>query len=333
MRSTLFSYIFGISLFLLPYYSEACVCAFSGDFSIEKMNEYDYVALVKVGRLILPMDKKDDETIQRFFEAEITEIDRFKGDPISKLKVFGGHRSFTYQTSCDLGIDPGEEWIVFGNKLNDEIAINYCSFTQIYRNEDGLRQWQYGKGITELILLDSTFNSKSRNYLELDKDSIFYENGFLERAQQFKNGKVHGKVTYFYPDGKNFGFVSYKNGVQDGPYLWLNPNGTISLEGKKRMGKDFKKRTFYKLTSRGKSPSMISFYDKKGNLNKFLDFGFGINDQKSYLRERTKFYSKKNRIVTVYYNENGDKEEEYVTDFAGNQIDLIQFDEIGKPMD
>ncbi len=131
MRSTLFSYFFGISLFLLPYYSVACVCAFTGDFSIEKMNEYDYVALVKVGKLIPPIEKKDDESIQRYFEAEVTEIDRFKGGPISKLKVFGGHRSFNYHTSCDLGIDPGEEWIIFGKKLNDEIEINFCSFTQI----------------------------------------------------------------------------------------------------------------------------------------------------------------------------------------------------------
>ncbi|WP_111670326.1 toxin-antitoxin system YwqK family antitoxin [Algoriphagus litoralis] len=167
----------------------------------------------------------------------------------------------------------------------------------------------------------------------MDKDSIFYQNGILERAQQFKNEKIHGKVTYFYPEGKNFGYVSYKNGIQDGPYLWVNPNGTISLEGKKRIGKDFKKRTFYNLSSRGKSASMISFYDKKGNLKKFLDFGVGFNDQKTYLSERTKFYPKKDQIVTVHYNENGDKEEKSIRDFAGNQIDLIRFDKKGKPID
>ena len=182
-----------------------------------------------------------------------------------------------------------------------------------------------------MILLDSAFNTKSRNYLELDKDSIFYENGFLERTQAFKKGKIHGKVSYFYPDGKNFGYVSYKNGIQDGPYLWLNPNGTISLEGQKRMGKDFKKRIFYKLSSQGKSPSMISYFDRKGNLKKFLDFGY--DDQKSYLSEKTNLYRKRNRIVTVHYNENGDKEEVYITDFGGNQIDLIRFDKEGKPID
>lgn len=331
MRSALFSYIFGIILLFLPDFSFACVCAYTGDFSIEKMEDYDYVALIKVGKLIPPVDTNDKEELPRFFEAEIFEINRFKGESMSKIKVFGGHRDFQYQTSCDLGIDTGEEWIVFGERFEGEIIFSYCSHTTIYKTEIGLRQWQYLNGIKELTLLDSTYNKESRDYLELDKDSIFYENGKLERAQQFKNGKLHGKVTYLYPDGQSYGFVSFKNGVQHGPYRWMNSNGSINLEGRKRRGKDFKKRIFYKLSSQEKSPSMISYFDRKGNLKKFLDFGY--DGQKSYLSEKTNFNRNRDRIVKVFYSENGKKNEVYISGFSGNQIDLIRFDEKGKRID
>jgi antitoxin component YwqK of YwqJK toxin-antitoxin module len=313
-------------LFVLPQLSNACSCALEGDFKVEEVEEYDYVALVKIGK-ITPMDTSNRDQRPWFYYAEFTEISNFKGETPTQLMIYGGHPSFGYWTSCDLGVDVDEEWLLFGEKVDGKISIGSCSRSVIYRKANGVRDWSFNRGIEQLILLDSAFNKVSADYLQINVDSIFYDNGQLERSQEFKNGELHGKVNYFFPDGTVYGSSRFKKGFQNGHFYWNTSNGNLELEGKKRRGKNFKKRIFYSLGSPNR-PRMISIFDKNGETVKFLDYHY--EEKENYLGSKTVYNRKNNKIITTYYNQNGLKTEINIRDFQHNQIDLIQFDEKGK---
>lgn len=54
-----------------------------------------------------------------------------------------GNRKFGYATSCDQGIDTGEEWLIFGNLNDDQIEVFSCTRTSIYKSDEGKRNWQH----------------------------------------------------------------------------------------------------------------------------------------------------------------------------------------------
>jgi len=96
-------------------------------------------------------------------------------------------------------------------------------------------------------------------FLDRDKDSVwnYYaeEDGSIRITENWKNGKLDGQVTSYYPGGeiseitewrdgvKNGPWIqyfengekkttcSYNSGLKDGPYLTFYPDGSTELEG------------------------------------------------------------------------------------------------------
>lgn len=116
-----------IFLFISPLW--ACKCAMRGDFSLAEVEEYDYIALVKIGKTT-QMDTTGEIRRKPFyFIAEIEEIANYKGTPLNQLKIIGGKKEFGYWSSCDFGIDEGEEWLIFRKSEEEGIFIWPCGRT------------------------------------------------------------------------------------------------------------------------------------------------------------------------------------------------------------
>lgn len=90
-----------------------------------------------------------------FFTAEIQEIQVFKGSSVTSLKIIQGKRKFGYFTSCDQGIDTGEEWLIFGNLNNDQIEVNSCTPTSQFKIAGGGMDWQYDRTLKKIKILES----------------------------------------------------------------------------------------------------------------------------------------------------------------------------------
>lgn len=136
MKSFLLLFSICILTFFSPLKCFACKCISKLDFTSSEIAEYDYIALVKIVNTS-PMDTTAGLRNIRpwFFNAQIEEIQRFKGDPIINLEVLGGKKEFGYISSCNLGIDTGEEWLIFGELKDDgRIQINSCSRTIVYNS-------------------------------------------------------------------------------------------------------------------------------------------------------------------------------------------------------
>lgn len=123
--------LFSLILFLLKVSTaEACKCAVTLDFSVEEIEKYAYIAVVKIGQKT-PMDSSalTQRELPYYFTAEIDEITVFKGNPRQSLKIQGGMREFGYYSSCDYGIDEGETWLIFASKVGREIELTPCTRT------------------------------------------------------------------------------------------------------------------------------------------------------------------------------------------------------------
>jgi len=65
---------------------------------------------------------------------------------------------------------------------------------------------------------------------ELVRKRKYYENGQIDYEENYKDGKLDGKLTGYYENGQIRGEGNYKDGEQDGKYTFYHENGQISRE-------------------------------------------------------------------------------------------------------
>ncbi|MDX5340397.1 MAG: hypothetical protein LPK25_15320 [Cyclobacteriaceae bacterium] len=142
-----------LSLFLsiFSFQGIACKCAYLGDFNAKEIEKYDYVALVRLMDFY-PNEKLDSVKTREelYYWASIEEKSRFKGESVSKIKIYGGKREFGYGSSCDFGMKVGEEWILFGNSDGNGLLVSPCQRTTLFRNVDGSLVKDYSKVMKKL---------------------------------------------------------------------------------------------------------------------------------------------------------------------------------------
>lgn len=156
MKSPFFKITLILCLLFISIKGYACHCALKGEFTIKEVDNFDYVALVKINNTS-PMDTTGGISHERpwFFTAEIQELQVFKGSSVTSLKIIQGKRKFGYFTSCDQGIDTGEEWLIFGNLNNDQIEVNSCTPTSQFKIAGGGMDWQYDRTLKKIKILES----------------------------------------------------------------------------------------------------------------------------------------------------------------------------------
>ena len=99
------------------------------------------------------------------------------------------------------------------------------------------------KEVTELVQLH--YNG-AESPLNLVKEVRFYQSGSKKSVTPLIEGKVHGKVEYYYPSGYLKESMTFSNGVQDGVYRSFDAEGVLVFEGIMKNGlKQGKWTTWY----------------------------------------------------------------------------------------
>ena len=203
--------------------SNACTCiGFLTIDSLPQLKEYDFIAHV---RIMADQDfkkpaKDDYETIGQL-NFQIIEL--FKGEKIEQLL------EYSKNSSCDLGITIGEEWILFGKRINGRIAVVACDRNHQYKAMNGLRDWKYGSGFYELRQLRKLYGHPVKIF-GTEEHKEFYINGQPEIEERYNNGKLDGERKIWYPNGQLFCRQFYINDSLDGRSEWFYPTGQLYEE-------------------------------------------------------------------------------------------------------
>lgn len=303
-----------------------CSCSNLGDFELREVDQYEYVGLVKIKKLIagdIPASSEDRSSL--FHWAEVQELIGYKGNLPERIKIYGGNRNFEYQTSCDLGVQEGDEWVFFAQKFEEELWIMPCVRNTRYKNKDGRRDWQYMEGFKELIILDSAFHGGENDFLEWGKDTLYYLNGQIERVQSLKNGKAHGERKYFFPNGVVYGVETIQNGQLDGPVQWNFINGDPHTLDHYKSGRKVG-YSYYWGALDPVNPLMESFYDKKSRITSFKEFYIGRRGR--YLSRETQYNYKSGTYTNYYYSEEGQLQEKEVYLMSDHsQLEFVRFED------
>ncbi|HEY8937996.1 MAG TPA: hypothetical protein VIM65_22390 [Cyclobacteriaceae bacterium] len=236
---------------LLYSSSLACVCGgFTNDY-IGELHTYDFVALVEIEQI-------DTVSYHDFAHlARIKILELFKGDIDNSIIIEGGHPSMGISTSCDLGDNIGEQWIIFAYKVNNRLVTHSCTYSTRYRNRDGLRYpvSEHGANVSMLEDLQKFFKHKvfhtykgpyTDYYTNGNKEveafykkgrlhgerKIWFPTGTLRSVEQYRNGKLHGVCKMWHPNRTQAILSHYKKGDEHGAYAWWNEKGELKTLNK-----------------------------------------------------------------------------------------------------
>ena len=140
-------------------------------------------------------------------------IELFKGDSVKKLTEYG------VNSSCELGLYPGQEWIVFayydqGNKI---YSVSACSASRQLRNaqgEQGLGYWSGDQSI--LQFLRKYFDHTSGTKYDSGKFKSYYANGQIEWEASYTNSQLDGNRKIYFANGVLWQNENYKGGEKEG---------------------------------------------------------------------------------------------------------------------
>jgi hypothetical protein len=122
-----------------------CKCAFSEFKSKDDLKRYDFIGLVEIKALAPIIDTYYNNLKNGDIGFVILEL--FKGQASSFANDPG------FNSDCVIDMKKGERWLFFGFKEKGKLQISYCSATVKYAEANGVRDWWYLTGITELSTL------------------------------------------------------------------------------------------------------------------------------------------------------------------------------------
>lgn len=202
-------------LFYFPYNSYACHCGWVEQDMQKVFQKYSFIAHVKIKTKSV-LDIKDsslvgtNENLNQYSKISIEIIELVKGKPEIMILEWG------VNTSCDMGIRENDEWILFGNRVNDNFSsVGYCNNWIKMKSRDGERYGQYDSGISAMKGLRKLAGLPEKK----NPDGViktFYASGNLLAIEQFVNGELHGNRKVYYSNGVLMEESKYVNGVLNG---------------------------------------------------------------------------------------------------------------------
>ena len=320
-----------IILFVLMFYATyvmACSCSNYGSLKVEELKDYKSIALVKVVEISEQYKPTDKEYYA--YKIKVKTIEHYKGDTLIEIIVDGGHRKFNTWTSCDLGIQEGDEWLFLTRSYeNNQHEVSYCDRNVRYRSAEGVRNWKYQKDSWALKLLDSVYLKPK--IIQKDGQHIsYYPNEKKEVEEFFKNGEREGIRKIWYPNGKIWAEEFYEKGKLHGVAKWYNEEGAIETLAKYQGGLKIDTTChFRKDPDDGKyKPEYLTIFDTQGRSLVFKNYKFPIKelwfkDSTPYhLRHEDIYDWEKSTRTYTYFHENGAK-------YSSGQSNLINHHTIG----
>ncbi len=247
-----------LSALLFSRGASACHCAFLRTLKdTSQLQQHTFIARVLItddGGGFLSMDAPDTGPIH--FKV----LELFKGQAVEQLI------ETSRNSSCDLGILKGQEWVLFARRENGELQIGPCDWNVMYRNQRGEKDWLYQRGFDVLDKLRELFQRPAPV-----ADSIsFYKSGKKEQEAQYKNGLLQGERKTWYADGKLCGIERFSNGLPEGRSEWYYPSGQLFREEYYHAGKNRNvTRTYYDTAINPAMKRMLiaTFYKTEDSLN------------------------------------------------------------------
>jgi antitoxin component YwqK of YwqJK toxin-antitoxin module len=224
-----------ILTFLFYSNSKACLCDPPDYLYLDssELKEYDFIARVRI------INAYDFKTPSEYNYLSIQVLELFKGKTISK--IFESHKN----SSCDLGISDGEEWIIFCKKKNGRIFQEVCDRFQKIRESDGQRINGYDIDINPLWNLRKFYGHKEKKLIN-GTHKEFYANGKIEIEEQYLNGIKEGVCKMWYPSGQVLRIDTFVNGKLSGISRSWHLNGALQSSGFYINGKlEGKKEDFF----------------------------------------------------------------------------------------
>jgi antitoxin component YwqK of YwqJK toxin-antitoxin module len=215
-----------ISIYLIVITdAKSCICGnfYSYD-NLSELKEYEFIAHAKVlDEVEYEKSSPSNGNSGSVGLLKIQVIELFQGK--MQQEIFEG----SMFTSCDLGVNKGEEWLFFGKIYKGKIFVHLCDRHERYREVDGLRNWRFYGESNILSTLQKMYNHPYKTYEdEIRKE--FYENGQIELETSYKNGKLNGEMKMWYPNGVLRSIQYFKNDTLQGKNIWFYPSGQIERE-------------------------------------------------------------------------------------------------------
>jgi antitoxin component YwqK of YwqJK toxin-antitoxin module len=297
--------------------SLACTCMnnFQRIKSFEDLKTYEFVALVKVTSEIFNFPSGSNTASHAMLGFKI--IEKFKGKDIREVI------ENDVQSSCDMGIEVGDEWVLFATGYNDRLVISACNRDIRYRDKDGVRDWHYKRGIQEVEDLRALYGRGQKR----ERDGIsrhYYPDGKVEIEETYQNGLRNGLRTVYHPNGKVWGKQMFVNDSLQGRSEWFFLSGQLHDQKFYRKGILINMSRVYHdttVTARQKKFLIRDFYNTEDSLRKtysriqvWMEALYDYNGQILISREYSRWGKPKHEYIyhlddkyytSVFYHDNG----------------------------
>lgn len=305
--------------------SWSCVCDIKPEFKTkEDLIEYDFISLVRISKIDSIDSKAQTIYLSHLIEFEI--IESYKGETINKIIVSGGHWTLKTWTSCDLGENVNDEWVIFGytDKRTNTLMTGMCTRTFRYKDSFGYRHKGYGNEITTIDKLRDIFEVRVDKPKYNGKHIEYYPTGQKELEEFYKNNKLSGQRLLWYPNGQLESIQYFKNGKLNGIAEKFSKTGQLLTREKFKDGHHidttmhwheidtslFHIKIYTSLNNISEDSAKKLFssirvsnkhiYNKKGELIYYCNYS-----QEGYLNNESIIDNKENKQTYRYYHDNG----------------------------
>lgn len=295
----------------------ACVCmrGYERIKSADELTGYAFIALVKItSETVNPFS---DSTQFRTAKLGFKVIEKFKGKDIRELV------EYDIQSSCDMGIEAGDEWVLFATERDGKVSISACNRNVRYRDKNGVRDWHFKRGIEELEDLRKLYDRPEKRKRD-GIDRQYYPDGKPEVETTYYDGLKNGIRTVYHRNGKIWGKQMFVNDSLQGKSEWFFPSG--QLDSQKFYRKGFlinMSRVYYDttVTERMKKFLVRDFYITEDSLRKtysriqvwleaLYDYNGQIVSSRQYSRwgvieQEYVYHHEDNTYTSIFYHPNG----------------------------
>lgn len=319
MKNIIKTHFILLALTFLCALTDVIACSCIGGFkrikSADDLTHYEFVALVKVtSESVNPFS---DSTQFRTAALSFKIIEKFKGKDIHELT------EYDIQSSCEMGIEVGDEWLLFAMVRDGQVSVAACNRNVRYRDKNGVRDWHFKRGIEELEDLRKLYDRGEKR----KRDGIerqHYPDGKLEVETTYYDGLKNGIRTVYHHNGKIWGKQMFVNDSLQGKSEWFYPSGQLYDQKFYRKGILINMSRVYHdttVTERMKKFLIRDFYETEDSLRKtysriqvwleaLYDYNGQIVSSRQYSRwgvieQEYVYHHEDSTYTSVFYHPNG----------------------------